>query len=151
MSEHPIQSLMDTTLQKIRDMVDVNTIIGDQICTPDGTVIIPVSKVTMGFASGGSDIGTKTQKEMFGGGGGAGVTINPVAFIAVSNGNVKLLQLGGGSGAGDKAVALVPEMFDKIASLFNKDKKNDKCEKAEKKPETAAEASIKHCCVDSND
>lgn len=151
MSEHPIQSLMDTTLQKIRDMVDVNTIIGDQICTADGTVIIPVSKVTMGFASGGSDIGTKTQKEMFGGGGGAGVTINPVAFIAVSNGNVKLLQLGGGTGAGDKAVALVPEMFDKIAALFNKDKKNDKCEKADKKAESSEPAEAKHCCTDTED
>lgn len=126
MSDHPIQALMDTTLQKIRDMVDVNTIIGDQIVTPDGTVIIPVSKVSVGFASGGSDVGAKSTKTMFGGGGGAGMTINPVAFIAVSHGNVKLLQIENSTTAGGKAVALVPELFDKITALFNKDKKEDK-------------------------
>jgi sporulation protein YtfJ len=120
MSEHPIQALMDTTLQKIRDMVDVNTIIGDQICVADGTVIIPVSKVSMGFASGGSDVGAKSTKTMFGGGGGAGLTINPVAFIVVSNGNVKLLQIENSTSTGGKAVAIVPELFDKITALFDK-------------------------------
>lgn len=123
MSEHPIQSLMDTTLQKIREMADVNTIIGDQIVSADGTVIIPVSKVSMGFASGGSDIGAKTEKNMFGGGGGAAVTINPIAFIVVSNGNVKLLQIENSTSATGKAVSLVPELFDKITALFGKDKK----------------------------
>lgn len=150
MGEHPIQSLMDTTLQKIRDMVDVNTIIGDQITTPDGTVIIPVSRVSMGFASGGSDIGAKTQKPMFGGGGGAGVTIKPVAFIAVSNGSVKLLKVEGDTDPAEKAVALVPEMFDKISALFDKNKKNKnencKCEKPSNKEENED-----HCCVESED
>lgn len=129
MSEHPIQSLMDTTLQKIRDMADVNTIIGNQIVSADGTVIIPVSKVSMGFVSGGSDIGAKATKEMFGGGGGAGVTINPVAFIVISNGNVKLLQIENSTSATGKAVSLVPELFDKVTALFGKDKK-----KAEEPP-----------------
>ncbi len=123
MSEHPIQSLMDTTLQKIREMADVNTIIGDQIVSADGTVIIPVSKVSMGFASGGSDFGSKTEKTMFGGGGGAAVTINPIAFIVISNGNVKLLQIENSTTAGGKAISMVPELFDKVTSLFNKDKK----------------------------
>lgn len=123
MSEHPIQALMDTTLQKIRDMADTNTIIGEQIVTADGTVIIPVSKVSMGFASGGSDLGANTQKNMFGGGGGAGVSINPVAFIVVSGGNVKLLQIENSTTASGKAVSLVPELFDKITALFGKDKK----------------------------
>lgn len=125
MSEHPIQALMDTTLQKIKDMADVNTIIGEQIVAKDGTIIIPVSKVSMGFASGGTDLGAKTQKTMFGGGSGAGVTINPVAFIVVSDGNVKLLQIDNSATASGKAVALVPELFDKITALFNKDKKSD--------------------------
>ncbi|HEX2938307.1 MAG TPA: GerW family sporulation protein [Ruminiclostridium sp.] len=129
MSDHPIQSLMENTLQKIREMADVNTIIGEQITSPDGTVIIPVSKVSMGFASGGSDVGAKSTKTMFGGGGGAGVTINPVAFIVISNGNVKLLQIENSTTASGKAVALVPELFDKITALFNKDKK-------EKQPDT---------------
>jgi sporulation protein YtfJ len=122
MSEHPIQALMDTTLQKIREMADVNTIIGDQIVAQDGTVIIPVSKVSMGFASGGSDVGAKSAKTMFGGGGGAGVTINPVAFIVISNGNVKLLQIETSNSASGKAISLVPELFDKVTSLFSKDK-----------------------------
>lgn len=124
MSEHPIQSLMESTLQKIREMADVNTIIGEQIVSSDGTVIIPVSKVSMGFASGGSDFGAKTEKSMFGGGGGAGVTINPVAFIVISNGNVKLLQIENSTTAGGKAISLVPELFDKITALFAKDKKD---------------------------
>jgi sporulation protein YtfJ len=131
MSEHPIQGLMNTALQNIRDMVDVNTIIGDQIVTADGTVIIPVSKVSLGFASGGSDFPTKTDKQLFGGGSGAGATINPIAFIVVHNGNVKLLQIAANSSTADNAISLVPELIDKVASLFGKDKKKNKQDKPE--------------------
>ena len=81
MSEHPIQGLMSTTMQKIREMVDVNTIIGEPILSPDGTVIIPVSKVSFGFASGGSDIPSKQPKDIFGGASGAGVSIQPLYFL----------------------------------------------------------------------
>lgn len=132
MGEHPIQGLMNTALQNIRDMVDVNTIIGDQIVTGDGTVIIPVSKVTLGFASGGSDFPSKTEKEIFGGGSGAGATINPIAFIVVNNGNVKLLQITQNSSAADNAISLVPELVDKISSLFGKDKKKAKADETAK-------------------
>ena len=109
MSEHPIQGLMDTTLEKIKQMVDMNTIIGDPIITQDGTTIIPVSKIAYGFASGGSEFGNKQQPEntLFGGGGGAGVTINPVAFIAISHGDVKLLNVS--NGTNEKAIAMVQE------------------------------------------
>jgi sporulation protein YtfJ len=137
MSEHPIQGLMDTALQNIREMVDVNTIIGDQIVTSDGTVIIPVSKVTLGFASGGSDFPSKSEKELFGGGSGAGATINPIAFIVVSNGNVKLLQITSTSSVADNAISLVPELFDKITSLFGKDKKKAKQADASKAEDPA--------------
>lgn len=123
MNEHPIQGLMDTTLQHIREMVDANTIIGDQIATGDGTVIIPVSKVSVGFASGGSDLPNKAEKEYFGGGGGAGASINPIAFIVVSGGQVKLLQITQNSTSADNAISMIPELFDKIAGLFGKDKK----------------------------
>lgn len=123
MSEHPIEGLMDTTLEHIKEIMDVNTVIGDQITTPDGTVIIPVSRISLGYASGGSDFG-KTERQKFGGGGGAGGTIVPVAFLVVSNGNVKLLQISQSNGAADKAVSLVPELFDKITTLFGKGKKN---------------------------
>ncbi|HCC00810.1 MAG TPA: sporulation protein YtfJ [Ruminococcaceae bacterium] len=124
MNDHPIKGLLDSTLQNIRNLVDVDTIIGEQITTADGTVIIPVSKVSLGFASGGSDLPTKTEKEIFGGGGGAGATINPVAFIVVSQGQVKLLQITQNSSTADNAISMVPELIDKIVSLFNKDKKN---------------------------
>lgn len=130
MSEHPIEGLMNTALQNIREMMDVNTIIGQTITAPDGTVIIPVSKVSLGFASGGSDFTNKSNKDLFGGGSGAGGTIVPVAFIVVSNGNVKLLQISQNTTSMDKAVSLVPELFDKITALFgkNKDKKKQKTE-----------------------
>lgn len=125
--QHPIEGIMDTTLDKIKQMVDVNTVIGTPITTADGTTIIPVSKVTYGFASGGSEFASKKMEndKLFGGGSGAGVTINPVAFIAVSNGEAKLLNIGNFQDSQDRAVAMVPELIDKIVGLFKKDKKED--------------------------
>jgi sporulation protein YtfJ len=124
MSEHPIDGLMQTTMDKIKEMVDVNTIIGDPITSPDGTIIIPVSKVTYGFASGGSDFPTKKEnKDCFGGGSGAGVTIQPVAFLTVYKGNVKLLPVEKYDGAADRVVGMVPDLVDKVTALFKKDKK----------------------------
>ncbi len=121
--DHPINSLMDTTMKKIKEMIDVNTIIGDPITTPDGTIIIPVSKVSYGFASGGSDLPTKKDnKDCFGGGSGAGVTINPVAFLYVSKGNVKLIPIEKYDGAVDRVVGMVPDLVDKVTDLFKKDK-----------------------------
>ncbi len=126
MSDHPINSLMDTTMKKIKEMIDVNTIIGDPITTPDGTTIIPVSKVSYGFASGGSDLPTKREnKDCFGGGSGAGVTINPVAFLSVSKGNVKLIPIEKYDGAVDRIVGMVPDLFDKVTDMFKKDKDDD--------------------------
>lgn len=121
--DHPINSLMDTTMKKIKEMIDVNTIIGDPITTPDGTTIIPVSKVSYGFASGGSDLPTKKDnKDCFGGGSGAGVTINPVAFLYVSKGNVKLIPIEKYDGAVDRIVGMVPEVLDKVSNMIKKDK-----------------------------
>ncbi len=131
---HPIEGLMDTTLDKIKQMVDVNTVIGTPITTADGTTIIPVSKVTYGFASGGSEFATKKAENnrLFGGGSGAGVTINPIAFIAVSNGEAKLLNIESFQDSQDRAVAMVPDLIDKIVGLFKKDKKDsDNTEKSE--------------------
>lgn len=140
MSEHPIQGLMSTAMQKIREMVDVNTIIGDPISTPDGTTIIPVSKVSFGFASGGSDLPSKNQKDPFGGGSGAGISIHPIAFLVVSNGDVKLLQLSedGGSPAG-KAIDMVPGVIDKVSELFSKKDKGGKRSKEEAATDIKAE------------
>lgn len=83
MSDHPIEGMMNTTLEKIKQMVDVNSIVGDPITAPDGTIIIPISKISYGFASGGSDFPSKVQseKEFFGGGTGAGISINRLRFL----------------------------------------------------------------------
>lgn len=124
MADHPIQGLMGTTMEKLRQLVDVNTIIGDAITTADGTIIIPVSKVSFGFGSGGSDLPAKVQKDVFGGGVGAGVSIQPLAFLVVSNGNVKLLQMSTSSNTADKVVNMVPEVVEKISDLFSKDKED---------------------------
>lgn len=128
MSEHPIQGLMGTTMEKIRDMVDVNTIIGDPIVTPDGTTIIPVSKVSFGFASGGSDLPAKVPKELFGGGSGAGVSIQPLGFLVVHQGDVRLLEMNGPGDSMGKALGLVPDVISKISDLFKKDKEEPKGE-----------------------
>ena len=124
MSEHPIKELMGTTMDKIREMVDVNTVIGDPITSPEGTVIIPVSKVTYGFASGGSDFPSKTEKELFGGGAGAGITITPTAFIVIQEGDARLLHMVDNSSTANNLVKLVPEVFTKLVELFGKDKKD---------------------------
>ena len=134
--EHPIQGMMGTAMQKIREMIDVNTIIGDPITTPDGTVIIPVSKVSFGFGSGGSDWPNKnTAKDLFGGGAGAGISINPLAFLVVSNGDVKLLQMSFSSNTADKMVNMVPDVIDKISGLVSGSSKKDAKEKKDKDKE----------------
>lgn len=126
MAEHPIHGLMDVTLEKIRQMVDSNTIIGNPIGLPDGTTVLPVSKVTFGFASGGTDLPNKTAKDLFGGGSGAGVTIAPVAFLVIQPGaGVRLIQLSDTSNNIDRALGLMPEMMDKITALVKKEPKPD--------------------------
>lgn len=118
---------MDTTMNKIKEMVDVNTIVGEPITSPDGTLIIPVSKVSYGFATGGSDLPTKKEnKDCFGGGSGAGVTIQPVAFLAVYKGDVKLIPVDKFEGTPDRLVGMIPEVIDKVKDIFKKDKKKDK-------------------------
>lgn len=121
--EHPIGSLMDTTMEKIKEMIDVNTIIGEPITSPDGTLIIPVSKVSYGFAAGGSDLPTKKEnKDCFGGGSGAGVTIQPVAFLTVYQGDVRLVSVDQEEGTADKIVNMIPDVLKKVKGVFKKDK-----------------------------
>ena len=121
--EHPIGSLMDTTMEKIKEMIDVNTIIGEPITSPDGTLIIPVSKVSYGFAAGGSDLHTKKEnKDCFGGGSGAGVTIQPVAFLTVYQGDVRLVSVDREEGTADKLVNMIPDVLKKVKGVFKKDK-----------------------------
>ena len=124
--EKSANGILRTTIEKVRDLVDVSTIIGDPINLPDGITIIPVSKVTYGFASGGSDFPSKNNVELFGGAGGAGITINPVAFLVVKDGEVTIKHIVSDDNAIERAVSLVPEMFDKVKNL--KKKKDDKAD-----------------------
>ena len=117
MKEKSANGILSTTIEKVRDLVNVNTIIGEPIVLPDGLTIIPVSKVTYGFASGGSDFPSKNNVELFGGAGGAGITINPVAFLVIKDGDVTIKHIVSDDNAVERAVSLVPEMFDKITSL----------------------------------
>ena len=127
---HPINDLMSTTMQKIREMVDVNTIVGQPITTPDGITLIPVSKLSFGFASGGSDYVSRNKKpgeaNTFGGGSGAGVNISPVAFLIVKGDSVRVLPVDpSGTNTLDRLVDTVPEVVDKVTTFLEK-KKEDK-------------------------
>ncbi len=120
MKEKSANGILSTTIEKVRDLVDVSTIIGEPINLPEGLTIIPVSKVTYGFASGGSDFPSKNNVELFGGAGGAGITINPVAFLVIKDGEVTIKHIVSGDNAIERAVSLVPEMFDKVTNLAKK-------------------------------
>lgn len=122
--EKSANGILQTTIEKVRDLVDVSTIIGEPINLPDGMTIIPVSKVTYGFASGGSDFPSKNNVELFGGAGGAGVTINPVAFLVVKDGEVSIKHIISNDNAIERAVTMVPDMFDKVVNLVDKKKKD---------------------------
>lgn len=116
--------ILETTIEKVKNLVNVSTIIGEPMQIEPNLSIIPVSKVTYGFASGGSDFPSKTNKELFGGGGGAGVTITPVAFLVVQDGEVSVRNITAFDNAAERVVNLVPEMFDKVTSVVNKVKKD---------------------------
>ena len=124
-NKQPLEGLMGTTIDKINQMVDVNTVIGDPITSPDGTIVIPISKVSYGFASGGSSFAAKSapNKDLFGGGAGAGVSINPIAFIVISKGEAKVLTIDEpNSTAAEKALAMAPDIVEKISAIFSKNK-----------------------------
>ena len=125
MAEHPIQGLMNVTMDKIRQMADSNTIIGKPIKTDDGTTILPVSRISFGFASAGTDFDGKNaaNKDLFGGGSGAGVNIQPVAFLVVKDGCVRTIQLSDGSNTIHRALTMLPELVDKVSALLKKEEK----------------------------
>lgn len=124
MKETPISNIMGGTLDKLREMVDTSTIIGEPIVAGN-TTLIPVSKVSYGFGSGGSDLPTKTNKELFGGGSGGGVTIQPVAFIVIENGKCRMMQINNYTSSADRAIAMIPELVDKVTELLKSDKKDE--------------------------
>lgn len=139
MSEHPIEGLMTTAMNSIKDMIDVNTIIGEPIETSNNIVIIPISKVSFGFAAGGSEFKGETIDEYkkvekeeqiqyrlpFGGGAGAGVTINPVAFLVIQANNIKLMPLCHSSSI-DRLLDYVPDLMEKTNNMMNRIVSNKK-------------------------
>ena len=139
MSEHPIEGLMTTAMNSIQDMIDVNTIIGEPIETSNNVVIIPISKVSFGFAAGGSEFKGETIDEYkkvekeeqiqyrlpFGGGAGAGVTINPVAFLIIQPNNIKLMPVNHSSSI-DKLLDYIPDLIEKTNCMMNKIVNNKK-------------------------
>lgn len=119
MSENQLNGFLGVTMDKIKEMVDVNTVIGDPIPTQDGTTVIPISRVSYGFASGGTDLPSKVQpnKGLFAGGSGAGITITPIAFLAVKNGSVRILQIEPYFSPVDRALEKIPDVMDKLNAL----------------------------------
>ncbi len=129
-----LPNMMENTIAKIREMVDVNSVIGKPITTPDGVTIIPISKVSVGFGGGGSDFVSKNankQENPFGGGAGGGVKINPIAFLIVKDGNVRMLPVAAAANTtADRVVEMVPDVLDKISAFIDS--------RTAKKPETEA-------------
>lgn len=129
MSDHPIQGLMTTAMENLKEMIDVNTIIGDPVETPDGSVIMTVSKVGFGFAAGGSEFvidGESGSSQPFGGGSGGGVSITPIAFLIVSSQGVKMLHLDENTHLIEKIMDVAPQAVEKIQQMLSKggDNKN---------------------------
>ncbi|MBR6424804.1 MAG: GerW family sporulation protein [Oscillospiraceae bacterium] len=117
---HPLTDMLGNTMDKIRSLVDANTIVGTPISTPDGVTLIPVSKVSFGYAGGGSDFASKNSAENpFGGGGGGGVNITPVAFLVVKEGNVRVLPITDGAPSSvDRLLDMLPEIVDKVNGML---------------------------------
>jgi len=130
MNNTPVSELLGISMEKIKEMADVNAIIGEPIKLEDGTTIIPVSKVSYGFASGGSDIPSKYDKNLFGGGAGAGVSIKPEGFLVISpDGTAKMVPMTPSSDPISTAIEKAPMVIDKVSGFISK--KKNKGEAAE--------------------
>lgn len=116
-----LPNMLETTIQKIREMVDVNTVVGTPITTPDGVTIIPVSKVSVGFGGGGSDFANKnTGENPFGGGVGGGVKVVPVCFLVVSGGNVRMISIPEpANSTTERIVEMMPDTLDKLTAFLD--------------------------------
>lgn len=119
-----LPNMLESTIQKIKEMVDVNSVIGAPITTPDGVTIIPVSKVSVGFGGGGSDFTTKSSRpgedNPFGGGAGGGVKVTPICFLIVKDGAVRMMPVAEpASTTADRIVEMVPDTLDKISAFID--------------------------------
>ena len=125
---HPINEVLQTTMGKIREMVDANTVVGQPIVTQEGVTLIPVSKISIGFATGGSDFGkNQNAPKNFGGGAGAGINVVPVGFLIVKDGNVRMMPVPvPANSTADRLLEMVPDTLDKISAFI--DSKTKKAE-----------------------
>lgn len=118
MAGKPLSELTDSSMKNLQTLIDSNSVIGKPITLEDGTTILPVSRVNFGFATAGSDL-PATQKELFGGGTGGGVSITPIAFLVIQNGGVKVLQIQSFSSTADRVVGMMPDMIDKVSGFVS--------------------------------
>lgn len=125
MKETPVNKIMENTLERLRDMVDVSTVIGEPIVTGSVT-LIPVSRISYGFGSGGTDLPSKQNSELFGGAGGGGVSISPIAFIVIENGKCRMMQINNYTSSADRAIAMIPELVDKVTELLKPENTEEK-------------------------
>lgn len=130
-----VKGTMESIMENLKTMVNSNSVIGDPITTPDGTTIIPVSKVSYGFGTGGGDANSKTNASAFGAGGGGGITVTPVAFLSVKDGVVKMIQVEPFISSVDRVIEKVPDMMDKVGDFLDDKKEERAAKKAEKKAE----------------
>lgn len=129
-----IEGMTESTLEKIKEVVNSDMVIGKPITSESGTVVIPVSKLSYGFAAGGSDFTSEKNKErdLFGGGSGAGVSITPTAFLVISGDDVKLLQVESFTGALDRIISMTPDIVDRIGNFLKKRKDKDEKDNGKK-------------------
>ena len=153
MSEKAVNSYMGVSMDKIHSLVDANTMMGDPISCGNGTTIIPISKISVGFASGGSDLPTRTSKEYFAGGAGGGMSVKPIGFLIVKNGDVQLMQLtmmlcalrlapqvSMNADKGNVFLDMLPGLIDKVSGLLSKDKSVKEAPAAEETADIPDEA-----------
>ncbi len=128
--QQTVQELMANTLGKMRELVDSNTVIGTPITNEAGVTIVPVSKITFGFVSGGTDFANDKQKDLFGGAASSGASITPVGFLVINGTTVKFMQVAEGNRTIDRLINMMPEVIDKLEALISK--------KTNKEPEMVA-------------
>lgn len=134
-----VKDLITSSMSKVHELGDANTIMGTPVNLEGGVTVIPISKVSYGFAGGGSDLPSKSDKELFGGASGAGITVTPMGFLVISGGEVQLMQMNLDVSASSAVVNMVPEVFNKVASLFKKDDTKEKDAKKAKIPAASAD------------
>ncbi|MCI8618764.1 MAG: sporulation protein YtfJ [Oscillospiraceae bacterium] len=129
MMSHPLPNMVENTLAKIKEMIDANTVVGSPITTTEGVTILPISKISIGFAGGGSDFVSKNANKFdnpFGGGTGAGVNITPVAFLVIREDSVRMLPIAAPvSNTADRVVEMIPDVLDKISAFIDSKKPSE--------------------------